>query len=136
MNYRSVLNFNKKSNVQLEYDDTEVKLNYATNTDNETGVVTDLLQGGSSDFSTAKMTVNAVNNDFTASGLTYISGGEMSTGITIIAPGTETFDVVLYKGGQYAIFDNSSEQLTLSGDIVYNEADDYYIITGACSISL
>lgn len=104
MNYRSVLYFNKKSNVQLEYDDVNVKLNYATNTDNETGVVTDLLQGGTCPFAlkdikivdeggdsvaTKYYTVNALtvkdsdNNDVTIPKAVYPVSGSVTSDTVI-----------------------------------------------------
>lgn len=92
--------------------------------------------GGSSDFSTAKMTVNAVNHDFSADPLVIVDNGELTSGFSILAPETKTIDIVLYRGVQTAIIATSSELLTLSGNIVYDEADDCYIITGDCSISL
>ena len=133
MNYRSVLYFNKKSNVQLEYDDTEVKLNYATNTDNETGVVTDLLQGGSSDFSTAKLTVNGKLGSSASIPTLLIDPNEGLEGACSSINGLSSpFTVILYKGKAYV---DLPDGIT-SGGIAWNDDLGMYVITGDCSLTI
>ena len=98
------------------------------------------VEGGSSDFSTAEVTV-----DLTAWG--ELPGGATTFHLPNIKNNaicsyvrqtslTQTFEVVLYKGTLLTVGEEFYPIDNLDGDAVYNESDDSLTITGNCTITV
>ena len=85
--------------------------------------------GGSSDFSTAEVTVVA-NDFFEMYGAflqtdgTYFSNGYMDSPLTL----------ALYKGKAYIVINETVA--STSGDITYDSETELYIVTGDCTITI
>ena len=97
--------------------------------------------GGSSDFSTAEVTI--VNNsqsdafDFIMC-VTRTNGGiSATTGLVLGTPvgETEVFNVVLYKGNAHIQFKEDPLVITTSGNIS-DLGGDNYMVTGDCTITI
>lgn len=94
--------------------------------------------GGSSDFSTATLTVNG---NFTQSDLFMVPVIEKDPNNEDIAfpqlqSGNNTYTVILYKGRSTLMFTGSqSHTITVSGNIE-TAATGVYIITGDCTITI
>ena len=94
--------------------------------------------GGSSDFSTATMTVNG---NFTQSDLFMVPVIEKDPNNEDIAfpqlqSGNSTYTVILYKGRSTLMFMGSQARtITVSGNIE-TAAEGVYIITGDCTITI
>lgn len=106
--------------------------------------VTVNVAGGTSDFSTAEVTVsNGTANNIILS-MICIKNGELGTGITIdqqslSGPTVETVEVVLYQGSSFAGFMETTggspvENYSLSGNIVDEEG--LLIVTGNGTIAI
>lgn len=111
---------NKKNDVDIESIDgviTGIKVNGED-------------YGGSSGFSTAKLTYEVVEH-VTAPPI-YISR-IWDNAITSIIPVVGTYDVVLYNGVAYGIL-NTDKTVHVDGAIEYDDGD--LVITGDCTISL
>lgn len=101
--------------------------------------------GGSSDFSTAQVTV--VNNsqsdafNFVMCVTMTNEGVSATTGLVLGTPvgETEVFNVVLYKGNAHIQFEASDEEpsvvITTSGNIS-DLGGDNYMVTGDCTITI
>lgn len=102
--------------------------------------VTVNVSGGSSDFSTATVTVvNGVSVTFTWGMPIAISDTEEGYYIAqsdayIDANSTSSFTAILFKGQCY-LYAPQSNTLTISGNIE-DDGDNYYIITGDCTITI
>lgn len=96
--------------------------------------------GGSSDFSTATVTVvNGISATFTWGMPIATSDTEQGFYIAqsdtyIEANSTSSFTAILFKG-QCLLYAPQGNTLTISGDIE-DDGDDYYIITGDCTITI
>ena len=87
--------------------------------------------GGSSDFSTAQVTLSA-------KGLTYVPivsiyNNELHQKVPTFI---ESFEAVLYKGSQVCDASEIRGTITVSGDAVYDSDDQSIIITGDCTITI
>ena len=98
--------------------------------------------GGSSDFSTATVTINLTGNDaIYSSAFAFVSEDELMVGASGSLPQTQ-YDIVLYKGQFVAYFDAiyeesfyPSEAISVTGNAsVGNDGD--VTITGNCTITL
>lgn len=88
--------------------------------------------GGSSDFSTAEVTVTD-NGDGTHIDLSGIMvDGEDLTTMNNVSSGTRTFEVVLYKGVQRNFFISTETMTSISGGIS-GTLEDGFTITGDCT---
>lgn len=91
--------------------------------------------GGSSDFSTATLTLNGKHPPIGQNLLPTLlvdpehglAGAYGSTNWT-----SSPYTVILYKGKAYAVL----PQGTTSGGIVYDEEMEVYVITGDCTITI
>ena len=96
--------------------------------------------GGSSDFSTAEVTVaNGVNATFTWGMPIAISDTEegyytAQSDMYIEGNSTSSFTAILFKGQCY-LYAPQGNTLTISGDIE-DDGNNYYIITGSCTITI
>lgn len=90
--------------------------------------------GGSSDFSTATMTITGTNRGFihVANVLVVpdynLEGANYQSSLT-----DDTLTVILYKGKAYAIAGGTVQ--STSGDITYDEEMEWYVITGNCTVN-
>lgn len=103
-------------------------------------VTVNVSGGGSSDFSTATVTV--VNNytaGFNWSLPNAVADAEegyySSQGDAYIETGTNTFDAILFKGYGSLHAPTGGRTISISGDIE-DDGDHYYIITGDCTITI
>ena len=103
--------------------------------------------GGSSDFSTAEVTVvNGLNIPVSASTARACETGDMGAGapamiypeIDVMGSQSATFSIVLYKGKSVAIFYLESGTITVSGNItIVGEGDGIILeITGDGTITI
>lgn len=105
------------------------------------------VSGGSSDFSTANVTIinNAGDSVSLAIPTCYESTDApfglpfISSSTTVVASNeSATFKAALYKG--YALFSTMGnvgiDNVTTSGDVTYNEEYSVYFITGDCTITI
>ena len=98
------------------------------------------ISGDSSDFSTATVTV--INN-YTATFKWCLpnavadaeEGYYSSQGDAYIETGTNTFDVILFKGYSSLYAPVEVRTISISGDIE-EDGHPYYIITGDCTITI
>lgn len=89
--------------------------------------------GGSSDFSTAKVTLNSSAQ---LPPLIYIGWVNRHTDpgiVPAISGENGTYDVILYKGVAYGIF-NTASSVSITGSAEYDDGD--LIITGDCTITV
>lgn len=87
--------------------------------------------GGSSDFSTAEVTISA---DFNGTAhVAYIHDGEMSEGIVGVGVEPKTIEVILYKGLAY-FYSDSDPTYVVTGDITEDDGDVY--ISGNGTITM
>lgn len=88
--------------------------------------------GGSSDYTTCKLTVKGLIGNLCVS---YYLEGFGTVGLLSLSPSdtTKTVDVILYKGAA-ALISLSKDEVTTTGAIEYDEDLEGYIITGDCSI--
>lgn len=90
--------------------------------------------GGSSDFSTATMTITGTNRGFISVANVLVvpdynlEGANYQSSLT-----DDTLTVILYKGKAYATA-GASVQST-SGNITYDEEMEWYVITGDCTVN-
>lgn len=98
--------------------------------------------GGSSDFSTAEVTITNNGSASRSLGLPVCTESELTPlGHAVLINRTEevgtgesaTFKVPLYKG--YTMF-NTSLTVQTSGNITYNSTYRLYLITGDCTITI
>ena len=116
-------------------------LDYVTETPGNTNraVLGDMLDsfagggGGSSDFSTAKLTLTNPS-DYTLMVPVSIESGGMSASMGFVNS-SGTFDVILYKG-MAVLVDNNNLTLQLSGNIEIMVQNFMYTITGDCTITI
>lgn len=88
--------------------------------------------GGTSDFSTAEVTVVSVGQVHLEMP-TLLIVPEVNLEGTFIEPyGDSPYTVILYKGKAYVNLDNPE---SISGDIEYDEDTHLYVITGDCTIN-
>lgn len=120
MFFSGLFRFDKDTNLQLGYDSENKELTEATNTDSE-GNVTDLLSGGggSSDFSTAEVTiVNTLEEEILVI-LPVLDDNVLRASTDIGAGGTQVLKMPIPTGGAYV---TSTFLLgTVSGDIAFEE---------------
>ena len=96
--------------------------------------------GGSSDFSTAQVTViNTKQNDDVDIYLPVVLDDEEYTGLMydayLMSGETRTITTVLYKGANVAsLYNARSFSVLVSGNVVYDRPDFY--ITGDCTITI
>lgn len=96
--------------------------------------------GGSSDFSTAQVTVTGEMSlppkALHPTVATLSEDGDASMGIADWIIG-ETFNVILYKGKAWLI-DDSGNLTIPSGEtnITYDSSEEAYLITGDCTITI
>ena len=94
--------------------------------------------GGSSDFSTAEVTIITASGKANTIIFPFVYDGEYSAvGATFNNEGTHTFTVPLYKGeGDATIASIEEINISVTGNIEYVEADGIFIITGDGSITI
>lgn len=85
--------------------------------------------GGSSDFSTAEVTLT----NETPFGLT-LAHIDNTTGISPHMAQSGEYEVVLYKGKAEGVFMSPSGNLSVTGNITYNDGE--LVITGDCTITI
>lgn len=85
--------------------------------------------GGSSDFSTAKVTLT----NETPFGLT-LAHSDNTTGISTQMGQSGEYEVVLYKGKAEGIFMSPSGNVSVTGNITYNDGE--LVITGDGTITI
>lgn len=90
--------------------------------------------GGSSDFSTATVTIVGTTPDVEFECVSIDEDGMHQT--ISVSTGSGTATVVLYQGSASLINNNEYEIMSISGDIEYDVAMDEYIITGDCTITI
>ena len=93
--------------------------------------------GGSSDFSTAEVTVS--NQDgvmFLLSTVTDDGREGASFSFPLVDVSYGTVQAVLYKGTAYGLILVESINVTTTGAAEYNESDGILIITGDCTITI
>ena len=91
--------------------------------------------GGSSDFSTATVTVT--NNVETTLCAPFVVDVDGYKGIFVVNSNSGEYDVALYKGMCQATFISSlpeSVHVAVTGNITYN--DEIFFITGDCTITI
>ena len=99
---------------------------------------TEYIGGGSSDFSTA--TLRLINGTGITLGLnvaytdSFDEYNFSSALINTVLSDDVSYNVILYKGEAVAVFNDSSIDPVISGDIVYE--DGAYVITGDCTITI
>ena len=92
--------------------------------------------GGSSDFSTAEVTVNGVGG-FTAEVAALTENG--LSGVCFKSPLENSFTVVLYQGETIMQGNSETPDFTIpegETNIVYDEENDWYVIKGDCTITI
>lgn len=94
--------------------------------------------GGSSDFSTAEVTIITASGKANTIIFPFVYDGEYSAvGASFNNEGTHTFTVPLYKGeGDANIASIEEINISVTGNIEYVEADGIFIITGDGSITI
>jgi len=90
--------------------------------------------GGSSDFSTATVTINPNNRGAELYGA-YIDGNDAFTSDVLVQRADMTLTAVMYKGAMYGAID-TDRQVSVSGSITYDSEYGDIIITGDCTITL
>lgn len=90
--------------------------------------------GGSSDFSTATVTIVGTTPDVEFECVSIDEDGMHHT--ISVSTGSGTATVVLYQGSASLINNNEYEIMSISGDIEYDVAMDEYTITGDCTITI
>ena len=89
--------------------------------------------GGSSDFSTATVTMVGTTPDVEFQCVSVDENGMVPT--IYFSTGSGTATVVLYQG-RASLVNYNEYEMSISGDIVYDTAMDEYIITGDCTITI
>ena len=99
--------------------------------------------GGSSDFSTATLTLtNTTENLVVCEVPCYRDGAEILSSRAVVfgavgdEPTTATFNVVCKSNGATLTIVSEGATVATSGDIQYIEAEHLYIITGDCTITI
>lgn len=98
--------------------------------------------GGSSDFSTARVTIlNASGDLVTFSPFARILGDEIDASPYNVMSVSTPQDcyAVLYRGQTYITFDTkppTTENIATEGGVEYNESDGTFIVTGDCTITI
>ena len=92
--------------------------------------------GGSSDFSTAEVTIIASTNFGFDSGLTIFDNTFGIYAIGGATEGTEIIDVPLYKGHCTWFQDPTAVVLSGNAQVVTDEEGNYIDITGDCTITI
>jgi hypothetical protein len=90
--------------------------------------------GGSSDFSTATVTINPNNRGAELYGA-YFDGNDAFTSDVLVQRADMTLTAVMYKGAMYGAID-TDRQVSVSGSITYDSEYGDIIITGDCTITL
>ena len=117
------LDIEKKNHVDIESTDgviTSVKNNGE-----------DIGGGGSSDFSTAEVTLSAAG--LGSLPIASIVDNEIHTTVPFF---TEPFEAILYKGSQVCDTSGIEGTITTSGDAVYDSDEQTITITGDCTITI
>lgn len=92
--------------------------------------------GGSSDFSTAEVTIVNNTGDGTSFDGAIIKNGNININAGL-DEGTNILTVILYKGVTYCgTYDVDMSTAVITGDAEYSAEDDCYIITGDCTITI
>ena len=92
--------------------------------------------GGSSDFSTAEVTIVNNTGDGTSFDGAIIKNGNININ-TRLDEGTNILTLVLYKGVSYCgTYDIDMSTAVITGDAEYTSEDNCYIITGDCTITI
>lgn len=89
------------------------------------------VEGGSSDFSTAEVTLSATG-DFSLR-IASIVDNEIHTTVPSFI---ESFEAILYKGSQVCDTSEIMGTITVSGDAVYDSDEQTITITGDCTITI
>ena len=87
--------------------------------------------GGSSDFSTAEVTLNAGGFGFLV--CASIVDNILATSVAFFI---ESFEAVLYKGSQVCDTSEIEGTITVSGGAVYDSDEQTITITGDCTITI
>ena len=93
---------------------------------------TEYIGGGSSDFSTANVTINNAGDGLL---IALIDGGTTISGMF----NSGTISAILYKGAAVAEVNDESQNITInSGAATYPEPDNhkFVLITGDCTITI
>ena len=90
--------------------------------------------GGSSDFSTAEVTITNVTRTDVACAIPFVDNVYEDAEVLTIIPMDEekTYNVILYKGSAY--FEIDSENITVTGDL--STEDNGIIVTGNGTITI
>jgi len=100
-------------------------------------VETPICGGGSSDFSTATLTVNNNNGSTVYLGVPYIltidGQGSVGAGRLALEEGTSTVSVILYKGKTTIL--TSDYNVTTTGNIEVLK-ESFYLITGDAALTI
>lgn len=130
-------NDNCKVHVAMS-DDTTVTKAVIIDAD---GTETDIGGGGTSDFSTAKVTVvNNVDSEWSPNNTPFLSSDELigehiGFSVYVESAGTYEFTVPLYKGKcVWGISEDHGK--SFSGNITYIEDYNMSLITGDCTITI
>lgn len=103
--------------------------------------IADAECGGDCDFSFATVTLQAITNKMEGSLYQIISigGVDMVSNddvIHYVGSGAEVYpNVILYEGRGYIWLENDPSQVTLSGDVTYDEDLQMYVVTGDCTLT-
>lgn len=94
--------------------------------------------GGSSDFSTAEVTIIGDGN---STGLffplSYIDNNTITTNIVTTESVTETFIIPLYKGSAVLnLLLGGQDNVATTGDVIFDSDTYLYTVTGDCSITI
>ena len=87
--------------------------------------------GGSSDFSTAEVTLSATGDGSLQ--IASIIDNELHQSVAFFI---ESFEAVLYKGSQVCDISVIEGTITVSGDAVYDSDEQTITITGDCTITI
>lgn len=87
--------------------------------------------GGSSDFSTAEVTLST--SGFGSLPIASILDDKIDTTVPFFI---ESFEAILYKGSQVCDTSEITGTITVSGDAVYDSDEQTITITGDCNITI